>query len=370
MKKSTIILRAMNDIRADYILDGELSATNTSVRVKSNARCIRIIAVAATVTTLTAATVIGTSIMKQSGDTPPMTPPITGTQDAELPTDGENTSAERNTFPTDSGEEETAAPQNGSYTTDLYTVAEIDGKHYISFADGNEKPANSGGNAMVIRGIYFNSIEEMRRKFLEGDFTADEVKHLKSQLTLTDKGFEIPDMTNLYDAVLPEGWSVSYVTLTETDVQIAFRNEATYNEKIEDFSGESGYMTLLTDEQYEKKYQKDIVSYIEEIEDNKIQDKTEYLGYPCSMYEDVNDDVRLRVVLMKLEREGSTFEIMLTYCVEHPKKEYVSDTVPYSVCMYGSANDQKFRVYLSGFENEPDKAFFDSFGIAPLEIME
>ena len=340
---------ALGSIDPRYILE---AAPDAPARKGSKAPYLRILAVAATVAVLTAALlVVGMGIMKQSGENPPVVPPVGETQDAQ-------TSAE--------GESETDAPQNGSYTTDLYTVTEIGGKHYISFADGNEKPANSGGNAMVIQGIYFSSIEEMRRKFLEGDFTADEVKELKSQLTLTDKGFEIPDMTQLYDVVLPEGWSVSYVTLTETDVQIAFRNEATYNEKIEDFSGESGYMTLLTDEQYEKKYQKDIVSYIEEIEDNRIQDGTEYLGYPCSMYEDVNDDVKLRVVLMKMEMGGSTYEIMLTYCVEHPKKEYVSDTVPYSACIYGSTNGQKFRVYLSGFENEPDKSFFDSFYIHQL----
>ncbi|MBQ7910014.1 MAG: hypothetical protein IJ363_04430 [Clostridia bacterium] len=350
--KGKTAFNAMEGIDPRYILE---AAPDAAVRKGSKAPYIRILAVAATVAVLTAVAVLGAGIMKQSGENPPVVPPVGETQDAQTPAEGEG---------------ETAAPADGSYATDLYTVTEIDGKHYISFVDGNEKPQEgSSGNAMIVKGIYFNSIEEMKQKFLKGNFTTAEVKNLKFQLTLTDKGFEIPDMTQLYDVVLPDGWSVSYVTLTETDIQIAFRNEATYNEKIEDFSGESGYMILLTDEQYEKKYQKDIVSYIEEIEDNKIQDKTEYLGYPCSMYEDVNDDVRLRVVLMKLEREGSTFEIMLTYCVEHPKKEYVSDTVPYSVCMYGSANDQKFRVYLSGFENGPNLELLASFGIKPLDPM-
>ncbi|MBO4957748.1 hypothetical protein [Butyricimonas sp.] len=347
--KGKTAFNAMEGIDPRYILE---AAPDAVVRKGSKAPYIRILAVAATVAVLTAVAVLGAGIMKQSGENPPVVPPVGETQDAQTPAEGEG---------------ETASPQDGSYSTDLYTVTEIDGKHYMSFADGNEKPQEgSSGNAMIVKGIYFNSIEEMKQKFLKGNFTTAEVKNLKSQLTLTDKGFEIPDMTQLYDVVLPDGWSVSYVTLTETDIQISFRNEATYNEKIEDFSGESGYMILLTDEQYEKKYQKDIASYIEKIEGSKIQDRTEYLGYPCSMYEDVNDDVKLRVVLMKMEREGSTCEIMLTYCIEHPKKEYVSDTVPYSAYIYGSTNEQKFRVYLSGFENEPDKAFFDSFDIHQL----
>ena len=351
--KGKTAFNAMEGIDPRYILE---AAPDAVIRKGSKAPYIRILAVAATVAVLTAALlVVGMGIMKQSGENPPVVPPVEETQDAQTPAEGED---------------ETAAPADGSYATDLYTVTEIDGKSYISFADGNEKPQEgSSGNAYILKGIFFDSLEEMRRKFLTGDFSEQEVRHLKAELKLTDMGFEIPDMTDLYDAVLPEGWSIPYVVLTDKDIFFAIQNDATYNEKLGDYSGESGFFTLLTDEQYEKEYQKDIASYIEKIEGNKIQDRTEYLGHPCSMYEDVNDDIKLRVVLMKMELEGSTCEIMLTYCIEHPKKEYVSDTVPYRAHIYGSTNEQKFSVYLSGFENGPDLELLASFGIKPLDPM-
>ena len=368
MKKSTIILRAMNDIRADYILDGELSATNTPVRVKSNARCIRIIAVAATVTALAVATVIGMSIMKQSGDTPPMTPPITGTQDAELPTDEENTSAEGNTFPADSGEEETAAPLNGSYSTDLYTVAEIDGKHYISFADGNEKPANSGGNAMVIQGIYFNSIEEMRRKFLEGDFTADEVKNLKSQLTLTDKGFEIPDMTNLYDAVLPEGWSVYRVCLDGNSIFLSVRNDRTYDETAEDYEGEHGFIAIHTEKYFNVVYQNNFLSYVEKNKENLVQGETKFHDIPCMIFERMSNGVLRKDIVMEVPVGEGAFDSLVKYRIQQSDIE--GTFVPYSVSMYGELFGRKIEIFLSGFESELSSDSLSSFGITPLEIME
>lgn len=344
--KGKTAFNAMEGIDPRYILE---AAPDVAVRKGSKAPYIRILAVAATVAALTAVAVLGAGIMKRSGDIPPVVPPVGETQGMETPTEGES---------------EPAAPQNGSYSTDLYSVTEIDGKHYINFVDGNEKPTSeSSGNAMMIKGIYFSSIEEMRRKFLKGDFTAGEVKNLKSQLTLTDKGFEIPDMTNLYDAVLPEGWSVSYVTLTEDDVQIAFRNEATYNEESGDDSGESGFMTLLTDEQYEKSYQKDIASYIEKIKETKIQDETDYLGYPCAVYEDVKEDVKFRVVLFTIKNGNYSYEIMVKFCLEHPKQELVSETIPYNVYLYGVCDGQKYRVYLRGFENEPAMNLYGSFGI-------
>ena len=116
------------------------------------------------VAVLTAALlVVGVGILKQSGENPPVVPPVGETQDAQTPAEWES---------------ETDASQNSSYSTDLYTVAEIDGKHYINFVDGNDKPAtNSSGSAIVAKGIYFNSIEEMRQKFLTGKFSALYVFH-------------------------------------------------------------------------------------------------------------------------------------------------------------------------------------------------
>ena len=355
---------AMEGIDHKYILEAAPDAV--PLRVENRPHRIRVAAVAATVSALAVTAVcLGVGVMKQSGDTPPVIPPITGTQDAELPTDGENTSAEGNTLPADSGEEETAAPQNGSYTTDLYTVAEIDGKHYISFADGNEKPANSGGNAMVVQGIYFSSIEEMRRKFLEGDFTADEVKNLKSQLTLTDKGFEIPDMTNLYDAVLPEGWDVSYVYMNDGCYTISVINSATYDEKEGDDTGESASIAFYTDDYYNSSYKYFYLDQLEKVKDGLIEDITDVQGIPCQVYEYKTNISKIRSVFMQIENDNGMVEILMNYCMEHKDQDMVNQSVPYAIYMYGEDNGRKYQISLNGFENGFDVDVLKMFSVKP-----
>ena len=261
-------------------------------------------------------------------------------------------------------ESKPSAPISGSYTTDKYTVEEIEGKHYISFADGNEKPTDENGDDLtVITGIYFASLEEMQKKFLTGDFTEKEILQLKGQLTLTDKGFEIPDMTKLYDAVLPEGWSVKYLSLSANRILFSVQNDMTYNKEQDDDAGESGYIALLTDDRYEREYKKNISSYIEEIKNNKIESITDFQGIPCSVYEKINDDVKLQIVMLKFEQGDCSYEVKLTYCLAHPDKELVNDKVPYDLEMYGNMKGQKFKIYLSGFEQEITSDFLKAFAI-------
>ena len=338
---------ALGSIDPRYILE---AAPDAPARKGSKAPYLRILAVAATVAALTAVAVLGAGIMKQSGENPPVVPPVEETQDAQTPAEGEG---------------ENAAPQNGSYSTDLYTVAEIDGKHYISFADGNEKPANSGGNAIVTQGIYFSSIEEMRRKFLEGDFTADEVKNLKSQLTLTDKGFEIPDMTNLYDAVLPEGWDVSYVYMNDGCYTISVINSATYDEKEGDDTGESASIAFYTDDYYNSSYKYFYLDQLEKVKDGLIEDITDVQGIPCQVYEYKTNISKIRSVFMQIENDNCMVEILMNYCMEHKDQDMVNQSVPYAIYMYGEDNGRKYQISLNGFENGFDVDVLKMFSVKP-----
>ena len=339
---------ALGSIDPRYILE---AAPDAPARKGSKAPYLRILAVAATVAVLTAALlVVGMGIMKQSGENPPVVPPVGETQDAQTPAEGES---------------ETDAPQNGSYSTDLYTVAEIDGKHYISFADGNEKPANSGGNAIVTQGIYFSSIEEMRRKFLEGDFTADEVKELKSQLTLTDKGFEIPDMTNLYDAVLPEGWDVSYVYVNDGCYTISIINSSTYDEKEGDDTGESASIAFYTDDYYNSSYKYFYLDQLEKVKDGLIEDITDVQGIPCQVYEYKTNVSKIRSVFMQIENDNGFVEVLMNYCMEHKDQDMVNQSVPYAIYMYGEDNGRKYQISLNGFENGFDVDVLKMFSVKP-----
>ena len=349
--KGKTAFNAMEGIDPRYILE---AAPDAPVRTGSKARYIRILAVAATVAALTAVAVLGAGILKQNGDNPPVRPPV-------VPPVGETDEVQT---PAE-GEDETAAPADGSYSTDLYTVTEIDGKHYINFVDGNEKPApESGGNDFVLKGINFQSLEEMRQKFLKGSFTAAEVKDLKSQLTLTDKGFVVPDMMNLYNAVLPEGWSVPNIVLSDDSLIIKILKDSTFDETTGDDTGEFGYVTFMSEQKYENDYQTYFVSQIEQAKEGLLKDQTNYYGIPCKMYESRNSVAKLRSVVMEFEQDGCSFEILVSYILEHDRKpELVNPDIPYDVIMYGNMDGVRFKISLYGFESVPDESFYKSFGI-------
>ncbi len=365
---------AMTDIDPQYILK---CAPDAPVKVKHRGSYLRVAAIAAALAVLAIGSVIGWGSMNRGKNPSPTLPSEQGSGNAADSADTqESTQTPTESMPpvTESRppEEESkpSAPINGSYTTDKYTVEEIEGKHYISFADGNEKPtAENGDELTVITGIYFASLEEMQKKFLTGDFTEKEILQLKGQLTLTDKGFEIPDMTKLYDAVLPEGWSVKYLSLSANRILFSVQNDMTYNKEQDDDAGESGYIALLTDDRYEREYKKNISSYIEEIKNNKIESITDFQGIPCSVYEKINDDVKLQIVMLKFEQGDCSYEVKLTYCLAHPDKELVNDKVPYDLEMYGNMKGQKFKIYLSGFEQEITSDFLKAFAIRPLELV-
>jgi hypothetical protein len=352
--KGKTAFNAMEGIDPRYILE---AAPDAVIRKGSKAPYLRILAVAATVAALIAVAVLGAGIMKQSGENPPVVPPVEDSQDAQTPAEGEG---------------ETAAPADGSYATDLYTVTEIDGKHYISFADGNEKPngGNSGGNsAIVVKGMYFDSLEEMKNKFLNGKLTVDEVQSMKAQFTLTDKGFEIPDMTNLYDGILPEGWELSYVYLYNDYYSISFLNPETYDAEKDDFSGESGSISFFSDEAFNNDYQYYYTLQLEKVKDGLLEDQTEFYGIPCKAYEYQTAISKIKSVFLDFEYNDCSFQVLMNYCMEHEDEEKVNQTIPYIVHMYGDLNGRRFKVTLSGLENEPNLELLASFGIKPLEPM-
>ena len=352
--KGKTAFNAMEGIDPRYILE---AAPDAAVRKGSKAPYIRILAVAATVAVLTAVAVLGAGILKQSGENPPVIPPIGETENTHEPTEGEHV--------TDAPiEDETVPTPNGSYTTALYAVEEIDGKHYINFVDGNEKPdPDSSGSAGMIKGIYFSSIEEMKQKFLQGNFTASEVTAMKAQLTLTEKGFEIPDMMNLYDAVLPEGWSVRWVCLDGQNLYLSVQNDQTFDESTEDYLGESGYIAIHAGKSYDTMYQNYFLSYIEKNEKYLVQEKTNFHGFPCRIFENRTEDTLRRDVVMEVPVEEGTFDVLVKYRIKLADTDGTS--TPYSMSMYGELFGRKVEVYLSGFETDPQEDFYSSFGIQP-----
>ena len=358
---------AMTDIDPQYILK---CAPDAPVKVKHRGSYLRVAAIAAALAVLAVGSVIGWGSMNRGKNPSPTLP---SEQESGNAADSADTQEGTQT-PTESmppvvesqpPEEESkpSAPISGSYTTDKYTVEEIEGKHYISFADGNEKPTDeSGDDLTVITGIYFASLEEMQKKFLTGDFTEKEILQLKGQLTLTDKGFEIPDMTKLYDAVLPEGWSVYQVCLDDQDIYLSIRNDKT--------DCASGFIAIHSEKYYDMVYQRDFVSYIEQYKDSIVRDETEFHGIPCQVYKRISKGMNRKDIVMKVPMEDCTFDVLVKYRVPQTDVEVTNWGSPYSVSMYGEMYGLKVEVYLSEFANDPQGDFYQAFGIQPYQTPE
>ena len=105
---------AIEGIDTRYILE---AAPDAPAHRGSKLRYIRIGAVAASLAVVTAAVLLGVGSLRESGESPAV-PPAGGTGELETPTGGENAPL---------------PPLNGSYTTDLYTVEEID-RRYANLA--------------------------------------------------------------------------------------------------------------------------------------------------------------------------------------------------------------------------------------------
>ncbi|MBR5124153.1 MAG: hypothetical protein IKU90_03390 [Clostridia bacterium] len=367
---------AMEGIDHKYILEAAPDAV--PLRVENRPHRIRVAAVVATVSALAVTAVcLGVGVMKQSGDAPPVIPPITGTQDAELPTDGENTSTEGNTLPADSGEEETAAPLNGSYTTDLYTVTEIDGKYYLNFFEENHPLETETGvgssSIMILPSLTFPSVECMQQKFLTGDWTEDEIKTLKRIMYWKGSGFEMPDVDHLYEAVVPDGWGGADKVWYHGDwYSFSIKNEATYRMTNEGGKGETGYIGVYPREKFDIRYQRDFVDFMESHKNDLLDGQNEYDGYPCRIYEYDTSVATLRSVILTIEEKEYSYNIQLTYLLAHDDKsqqDRVNPDAPYSVNIYGNRYGQGFYVYLSSLEQSPTVDYLLSFGIQPLSVV-
>ena len=270
-------------------------------------------------------------------------------------------------------ESKPSAPISGSYTTDKYTVEEIEGKYYLNFTDGNDVPDHGGSenDLAVVDRISFSSLQEMRDKFLKGNFSEKEILQLKKQLPLTERGFEIFDMSNLHDVVLPEGWSVLNVALQEDgSLNFTIQNPSTYNIDAGDTEGEHGTVSFFQEKQYNAYYEFYFTSHIERIKDCLIEDETTFYGIPCQVYEHTPSTSRVRVVVFEIEEDDKKVEFMLTYYLKGKETPSISSAIPNTVRIFAEINGVKVFAFLTGMENTLNMDFLNSFDIKPVKFIE
>lgn len=244
---------------------------------------------------------------------------------------------------------------------DVLTIENLDGKYYLNFTEGNDLPEGTDKDSLsaVLADILFPSLADMQEKFINGTFSEAQITRLKKELTLTDKGFEVFDMRALYDVTLPnESWVKSMASLVKYRYAVFFESEA---------EGAHGNIVFCTDAYYEAQYQSDMVKGLEKQKENILPDETEYLGYPCVVYEYETAVAKLRAVTLRIENEYGYVDVLVEYCLENTlRPERGNAEIPESITFYGADSRQKYILRLD-VSTAPTKELFTSFAVVSFE---
>lgn len=164
--KGKTAFNAMEGIDPRYILE---AAPDAAVRKGSKAPYIRILAVAATVAALTAVAVLGAGIMKQSGENPPVVPPV-GETDEVFPTTNDTTGNETVSFETIDAETEVKEP-----TVEIgdYDFVYIPGEEEVELPASMQNMAVSSlvGIGTLVDNVTVESLKGSIRTTPLGNFT-------------------------------------------------------------------------------------------------------------------------------------------------------------------------------------------------------
>lgn len=164
--KGKTAFNAMEGIDPRYILE---AAPDAAVRKGSKAPYIRILAVAATVAVLTAVAVLGAGIMKQSGENPPVVPPV-GETDEVFATTNDTTGNETVSFETIDAETEVKEP-----TVEIgdYDFVYIPGEEEVELPASMQNMAVSSlvGIGTLVDNVTVESLKGSIRTTPLGNFT-------------------------------------------------------------------------------------------------------------------------------------------------------------------------------------------------------
>lgn len=295
----------------------------------------------------------------QPADTPARDTDTTVAQEATA----ETTAAE--TVPAETVPETTAPVLDGSFSTPDYEVKVIDGKCYLNFTDGNEAETNSdssnGGNMSTIFDdfIRFDSLTEMKQKLVNNQLTDEQKNIIKAKFALSENGFEICNVQELIQPVVPADLSLASVYLYGDEYSFSLIENTSTPQM-------SAIVNFGSTSKWEQYYQK----CMDVIERNQLDshETGTFDGASCEIYIYTTNTAQIKEVYLTLpatEQNAST-HIVLTYVLQlNSNLLPVSDTVPLDIHLFGEKNDIHFDYLIQGLTEAPTVEWLSSFSIAP-----
>lgn len=289
-----------------------------------------------------------------------MEPPMVDTDTAATHPDG--TSAPTET-PDDPGTDAESAPpaippmKDGSFSTELYDVTDIDGVCYMSFRPEAMYPEDTEmGPSSQIGAIYFTSMDDMYQSFSTGTLTGHQVRVIQSAFQKTEHGYLIPNIHDLNMPLMPEGCTAGGVCVIEDQYEVGIYSPMA-----------SAGMGFYDEGQFRARLKSRYTDYYEN--DNLYGitlTEGEYDGIPCEIGECKTSAAALRTVRFRVESEGKTLSVLITYCIESFRDDSLlttSDTIPYDATIFCEQDGQYSVVYLSDFQSHLPIEWLTAFGI-------
>ncbi|MBE6543677.1 MAG: hypothetical protein E7675_04695 [Ruminococcaceae bacterium] len=198
--------------------------------------------------------------------------------------------------------------------------------------------------------LIFESIEEMRDRFLNGKFSEEEKQTLAKFNKDKDGNIQTFNFDVLYEPVVPEDGKV------EIYVSSGFSYTANvFSEKYDDC-----LFQYYTKEQFDDMYQRRCVDYLAEIKATAFEITNEQQTTTIYHYKNGEE---YTTVFYEIKTDDSTLTIFEGY-----SGFATQETIPDSIAIYGITNEFYYTYRFGYFNERPSIEWLSQFGVEPVKF--
>lgn len=206
--------------------------------------------------------------------------------------------------------------------------------------------------------IEFNSIDELIDIVKNGKLDDSQLAIAYKAFIKDSNGIEMFDLSNMQVPVLPD----------EFEYQNVYWKGTRYSFHLASSKEEYGYCYYLSKEEYDRDYERNYLNFFDQeyitLEKTvKNKNKTEYY-YSTKAGEFKRGRYTVKNGKTTLIVDEEYFLSAKSQLLEDRP---VSDTIPYSVQIYGRKSNHYFKIYLYNLVEQPTEEWIKSFGIKDYE---
>lgn len=236
--------------------------------------------------------------------------------------------------------------------TEAFVMHKVGDTVYINFENGNtyEPP-----EFVQVTGITFESLADMKRTIKNNSFTRSQAAIIKTSFKKDENGIKICDPDKLYQPMNVNGLNYTGVCLGG-EIYAFFIH----------FAGDlHGMFIYHSKEDFDKHFKYAYTDYFEHgnVTITSVVDG-HYGNVPTKEYYYTTVSGVLKEVRYTLNVNGKTLIVNESYCLQMDDGIVpVSETVPYTVNIYGTDNGVNFSMFLCDFTSRPTVEWLSQFGV-------